>query len=171
MNVIDDYLLPVFFGCLLGCGSAMAADASGRDLWWWDDAWWEQGRMPIPANHDVEVKWIEYANADVSVPAMIAYPADGRRYPAVLYQHGRRGLDELIQAAGRGAVKEVVLGMAHRGRLNVLANILQKPYATIFNEFEDNIRPDRVGGEAAAPAQRAHFSRDPKGSASRIVPQ
>jgi 2-oxoglutarate dehydrogenase E1 component len=45
-------------------------------------------------------------------------------------------LDELIQlAAGRGA-KEVVVGMAHRGRLNVLAHNLGRPYDTIFAEFE-----------------------------------
>ncbi|HEX5307477.1 MAG TPA: multifunctional oxoglutarate decarboxylase/oxoglutarate dehydrogenase thiamine pyrophosphate-binding subunit/dihydrolipoyllysine-residue succinyltransferase subunit, partial [Solirubrobacteraceae bacterium] len=45
-------------------------------------------------------------------------------------------LDELIQlSAGRGA-KEVVIGMAHRGRLNVLAHNLGRPYDTIFAEFE-----------------------------------
>src|SRR5205814_10386640 len=45
-------------------------------------------------------------------------------------------LDELIQlAAGRGG-REVVIGMAHRGRLNVLAHNLGRPYETIFAEFE-----------------------------------
>ena len=45
-------------------------------------------------------------------------------------------LDELIQRAGRDGSKEVVIGMAHRGRLNVLANIMGKPPAQIFGEFE-----------------------------------
>jgi len=45
-------------------------------------------------------------------------------------------LDELIQRAGRDGSKEVVIGMAHRGRLNVLANIIGKPPAQIFDEFE-----------------------------------
>ncbi len=45
-------------------------------------------------------------------------------------------LDELIQRAGRDGFKEVVIGMAHRGRLNVLANIMGKPAAQIFGEFE-----------------------------------
>lgn len=45
-------------------------------------------------------------------------------------------LDELIQSAGRQGTKEVVLGMAHRGRLNVLVNILGKNPATLFSEFE-----------------------------------
>jgi 2-oxoglutarate dehydrogenase E1 component len=45
-------------------------------------------------------------------------------------------LDELIQRAGRSGVNEVVIGMAHRGRLNVLTNIVGKPPAEIFEEFE-----------------------------------
>lgn len=81
----------------------------GPKSWWWSDAWWEDGKIPVPSNHKVETRWIEYLNGDISVPAMIAYPADGKKYPAVLYQHGRRGLDNLIQAqvkrmAARGFV-------------------------------------------------------------------
>ena len=45
-------------------------------------------------------------------------------------------LDELIQRAGTQGVREIVIGMAHRGRLNVLVNILGKSPATIFDEFE-----------------------------------
>ncbi|MBF0255006.1 MAG: 2-oxoglutarate dehydrogenase E1 component [Gammaproteobacteria bacterium] len=45
-------------------------------------------------------------------------------------------LDELIQRAGSKAMEEVVIGMAHRGRLNVLTNILGKPPEAIFGEFE-----------------------------------
>ena len=45
-------------------------------------------------------------------------------------------LDELIQRSGRDGAKEVLIGMAHRGRLNVLANIMGKPPAQIFGEFE-----------------------------------
>jgi len=45
-------------------------------------------------------------------------------------------LDELIQRAGRKGVREIVIGMAHRGRLNVLTNILGKPPRDIFDEFE-----------------------------------
>jgi 2-oxoglutarate dehydrogenase E1 component len=49
------------------------------------------------------------------------------------------GLDAIINTAADAGVQEVVIGMAHRGRLNVLANILQKTYAQIFNEFEGNV--------------------------------
>ncbi len=47
-------------------------------------------------------------------------------------------LDEAIEKAGEHGVKEIVIGMAHRGRLNVLANILEKPADQIFREFEDS---------------------------------
>lgn len=45
-------------------------------------------------------------------------------------------LDELIQRGGENKVKEMVIGMAHRGRLNVLVNILGKSPAVLFGEFE-----------------------------------
>lgn len=51
-------------------------------------------------------------------------------------------LDDLIQRAGRKGIKEVVIGMAHRGRLNVLTNILGKPPQDIFDEFEGHLLPD-----------------------------
>jgi 2-oxoglutarate dehydrogenase E1 component len=45
-------------------------------------------------------------------------------------------VDDVVRTAGDNGVKEVVIGMAHRGRLNVLVNILGKPPKTLFNEFE-----------------------------------
>ena len=45
-------------------------------------------------------------------------------------------LDELVMRAGESGIKEVVIGMAHRGRLNVLVNILGKKPAELFSEFE-----------------------------------
>jgi 2-oxoglutarate dehydrogenase E1 component len=51
----------------------------------------------------------------------------------------------LDEAADRG-VKEAVIGMAHRGRLNVLANIVGKSYSDIFSEFEGNLDPESVQG-------------------------
>ena len=53
-------------------------------------------------------------------------------------------LADLIE---KSASEEVVIGMAHRGRLNVLANILQKSYTAIFSEFEDFLDPNWVGGD------------------------
>jgi 2-oxoglutarate dehydrogenase E1 component len=53
---------------------------------------------------------------------------------------------ELIEEGGEEGVKSVVIGMAHRGRLNILANILNKSYATIFHEFESHYIPDSFEG-------------------------
>jgi 2-oxoglutarate dehydrogenase E1 component len=50
-------------------------------------------------------------------------------------------LDAIIERGPGLGVKEFVIGMAHRGRLNVLANVLNKPFEEIFNEFEDNYLP------------------------------
>ena len=55
-------------------------------------------------------------------------------------------LDAILDASANSDVKEVVIGMAHRGRLNVLANILGKTYEEIFNEFEGNALPDTTMG-------------------------
>lgn len=54
-------------------------------------------------------------------------------------------LDRAIAHGAELGVRDVVLGMAHRGRLNVLANILGKPLANIFAEFEDNLLHGVVG--------------------------
>ncbi|MBL8798129.1 MAG: 2-oxoglutarate dehydrogenase E1 component [Planctomycetia bacterium] len=56
-------------------------------------------------------------------------------------------LDAIVEKAGASGVQEIVLGMAHRGRLNVLANILGKPYQEIFSEFEDNFLADSIDGD------------------------
>jgi 2-oxoglutarate decarboxylase len=55
-------------------------------------------------------------------------------------------LDAVLAAAAGQQLDEVVIGMPHRGRLNVLANIVGKPYAKIFNEFEGNIDPGTAQG-------------------------
>src|SRR5262249_6731715 len=56
-------------------------------------------------------------------------------------------LNAIVRKARREEVREIVLGMAHRGRLNVLANILRKPYQEIFAEFEENTLPEWKDGD------------------------
>jgi 2-oxoglutarate dehydrogenase E1 component len=56
-------------------------------------------------------------------------------------------LQKIINKAAELDVKEVVIGMAHRGRLNVLTNILEKTYEQIFTEFEGNVNPDLTMGD------------------------
>ena len=57
-------------------------------------------------------------------------------------------LEQIIKIGGQSKIKEVKIGMSHRGRLNVLANVLQKSYKRIFNEFGgemDSISDDGAG--------------------------
>ncbi len=56
-------------------------------------------------------------------------------------------LDAIVERSSHFGVREIVMGMPHRGRLNVLANILDKPYGLIFGEFEDIVHPGAVGGD------------------------
>lgn len=85
--------------CLYLVSFMVSAHETQREdnSWWWRDAWWNEGQIAEPENHAVQVEWIEYDSDGVSVPAMVARPADKRKYPAVLFQHGRRGLDDLVQ--------------------------------------------------------------------------
>ncbi len=55
-------------------------------------------------------------------------------------------MDAMIDQAAEHALDEVVIGMPHRGRLNVLANIVGKPYSQIFSEFEGNLNPSQAHG-------------------------
>jgi multifunctional 2-oxoglutarate metabolism enzyme len=72
-------------------------------------------------------------------------------------------LDAVLTEATEEGLDEVVIAMPHRGRLNVLANIVGKPYAKIFNEFEGNIDPGSVQGSGDVKyhlgAEGAFFSR------------
>lgn len=52
----------------------------------------------------------------------------------------------LIDRAGDYDIKKMFLGMAHRGRLNILVNIMNKPYDKVFADFEGNIDPDTIQG-------------------------
>ena len=52
-------------------------------------------------------------------------------------------LEQIIKIGGQSKVKEVKIGMSHRGRLNVLANVLQKSYKRIFNEFTGEINSSK----------------------------
>ncbi len=55
-------------------------------------------------------------------------------------------LDDLIQQGGKAGVRELVIGMAHRGRVNVLVNVLGKSPEELFEEFEGNIDLDEIKG-------------------------
>ncbi|MDT7755516.1 MAG: multifunctional 2-oxoglutarate metabolism enzyme, partial [Mycobacterium sp.] len=55
-------------------------------------------------------------------------------------------MDAMLDQSAEHGLDEVVIGMPHRGRLNVLANIVGKPYSQIFSEFEGNLNPSQAHG-------------------------
>jgi 2-oxoglutarate dehydrogenase E1 component len=56
-------------------------------------------------------------------------------------------MEQIIKRGGALGVRDIVIGMPHRGRLNILANVMSKPYRAIFNEFQGgSFKPDDVDG-------------------------
>ncbi len=108
---------PAFAALLLFLISATAAAAlepwatirfpQDEQKWWWDDAWWQRGEMPVPENHAVRSRAASYRNGDTEIPVEIFSPIQGKKSPVVVFLHGRRGLDELtrlvpLRLAARG---------------------------------------------------------------------
>jgi len=77
-------------------------------------------------------------------------------------------LETLVEEAGRLGVEEMVLGMPHRGRLNVLANVLRKPYEIMIAEFEGALLAREATGDGDV-KYHLGFSSDRKTRSGRIV--
>jgi 2-oxoglutarate dehydrogenase E1 component len=77
-------------------------------------------------------------------------------------------VDQLCECAADADLDEVTIGMAHRGRLNVLANIVGKSYNQIFREFEGNIDPRTVQGSGDVKYHLGAEGQFVAGSGSRI---
>lgn len=90
-------LLALLLGLPLTTGLAAEPAPAAGQPWWWDNAFWEQGQIAPVSSYPVETRWISYKSGGETIPALLARPKDSRKYPGVLYMHGRRGLDELIQ--------------------------------------------------------------------------
>jgi len=69
--------------------------------WWWDEAWWKDGKLDTPGNFKVTERHLSYMSDDVEVPAILYHPEKAGTYPAVLFQHGRAGLIDWVQAHAR----------------------------------------------------------------------
>jgi len=76
-------------------------------------------------------------------------------------------LDDLVQRAGDAAIEEVVIGMAHRGRLNVLVNLLGKSPAELFSEFEGAYDTSRLKGSGDVKYHKG-FSADLRTAAGNV---
>lgn len=96
------------------------------------------------------------------------------RYPGQK-RFSLEGLESLIvslhaiveEAPGLG-IEEIVFGMAHRGRLNILANILDKPYEEIFSEFEDIVYEKLAGGDGDVKYHKGFSSDHVSGSGKSV---
>jgi 2-oxoglutarate decarboxylase len=79
-----------------------------------------------------------------------AFPALSLRRPEAIRPRRREStivaLRTVLDVSADQGTKEAVIGMAHRGRLNVLANVVGKSYSDIFSEFEGNLDPESVQG-------------------------
>jgi len=96
----------------IGPNSNSASDtAVGRELnapvntlpqnqkWWWNSSWYLDGILETPTNYAVVERRTSYVNKEdgTEIPAIIYRPKKEGKFPAILFQHGRRGLDELVK--------------------------------------------------------------------------
>ncbi len=87
---------------LLVCtGLAYAHEEPANDFDWWDGSWWDDGLIAPAENHAIRTEWVTYMSGDVEISALVARPDDDKKYPAVLFQHGRAGMGERIQRLPR----------------------------------------------------------------------
>jgi carboxymethylenebutenolidase len=91
----------VFVGLLLISTTAIAHEQKQDNSWWWSNAWWNDGKIETAQNHDLKISWENYQSGDIDVPVMVVRPDDNKKYPAVFFQHGRRGLGDLVQRHAR----------------------------------------------------------------------
>jgi len=114
-------------------------------VWWLDRFEGSRGRVELSRGDQVHI-------THQLLMAEIFEKFLGKRYPGDkrFSLEGSESLipllDRIIEGSSDLGVEEVVLGMAHRGRLNVLNNIIGKTYAQIFTEFEENWDADFVDG-------------------------
>jgi multifunctional 2-oxoglutarate metabolism enzyme len=111
---------------------------------------WLQDRIEIPhprAEHDEQIRILSRLNVAEAFEMFLQTKFVGQRRFSL---EGAESLIPLVDAvlaeAAQAHLDEAVIGMAHRGRLNVLANIVGKSYAQIFKEFEGNLDPSSAQG-------------------------
>ena len=111
---------------------------------------WIQARVERPhdrAGHDEQMQILSRLNVAEAFEMFLQTKFVGQRRFSL---EGAEALIPLVDAvlteAAKAPLDEAVMGMAHRGRLNVLANIIGKSYAQIFQEFEGNLDPRSTHG-------------------------
>jgi multifunctional 2-oxoglutarate metabolism enzyme len=115
-----------------------------------DERAWIQERIERPherPGHDEQIRILSRLNVAEAFEMFLQTKYVGqRRFSLEGAESLIPLLDEVITEAAKAHLDETVLGMAHRGRLNVLANIVGKSYAQIFKEFEGNMDPRTTQG-------------------------
>jgi 2-oxoglutarate decarboxylase len=111
---------------------------------------WLQDRIEVPharAEHDEQIRILSRLNVAEAFEMFLQTKFVGQRRFSL---EGAESLIPLVDAvlaeAAQAGMDEAVIGMAHRGRLNVLANIVGKSYGQIFKEFEGNLDPSSAQG-------------------------
>ena len=100
------HLLRILSLLLLALG--LSAHADDRHDWF-DTAWWSEGRLPVPPNFAIRTEGDTLMTEEADIPIFIARPDAEGPFPGVLFVHGRRGVDPLIEGhirrlAARGFV-------------------------------------------------------------------
>jgi 2-oxoglutarate decarboxylase len=115
-----------------------------------DERKWIQGHIEVPAKrpgHDEQIRILSRLNVAEAFEMFLQTKFVGQRRFSL---EGAESLiplvDAVISEAAEANLDEAVLAMAHRGRLNVLANIVGKSYGQIFKEFEGNLDPKSTHG-------------------------
>ncbi|MBV9379756.1 MAG: multifunctional oxoglutarate decarboxylase/oxoglutarate dehydrogenase thiamine pyrophosphate-binding subunit/dihydrolipoyllysine-residue succinyltransferase subunit, partial [Streptosporangiaceae bacterium] len=111
---------------------------------------WIQARVEVPHDrpgHDEQIRILSRLNVAEAFEMFLQTKFVGqRRFSLEGAESLIPLLDAVITEAAKAHLDEAVIGMAHRGRLNVLANIVGKSYAQIFKEFEGNLDPRSTQG-------------------------
>ncbi|MEM8618806.1 MAG: multifunctional oxoglutarate decarboxylase/oxoglutarate dehydrogenase thiamine pyrophosphate-binding subunit/dihydrolipoyllysine-residue succinyltransferase subunit [Actinomycetota bacterium] len=115
-----------------------------------DEQRWIQAHIEGP-NHDFDMgekmRILERLNAAESFERFLATKYVGtKRFGIEGAESAIPILDEILSNAADASFDSAVIGMAHRGRLNVLSNIMGKSYEAIFSEFEGHLDPTSVQG-------------------------
>ncbi|HYB17601.1 MAG TPA: multifunctional oxoglutarate decarboxylase/oxoglutarate dehydrogenase thiamine pyrophosphate-binding subunit/dihydrolipoyllysine-residue succinyltransferase subunit [Streptosporangiaceae bacterium] len=111
---------------------------------------WLQARIEVPhprAEHEEQIRILSRLNVAEAFEMFLQTKFVGqRRFSLEGAESLIPLLDAVLTEAAGADLDEAVIGMAHRGRLNVLANIVGKSYAQIFKEFEGNLDPRSAQG-------------------------
>jgi multifunctional 2-oxoglutarate metabolism enzyme len=111
---------------------------------------WVQSHIEVPptrASHDEQMRILSKLNVAEAFETFLQNKYVGqRRFSLEGGESLIPLLDTVISEAADAGLDEAVIGMAHRGRLNVLANVVGKSYGQIFKEFEGNLDPKSTQG-------------------------